>query len=240
MYRPRMPKTTTVLKATRRKAAATPDAIYERVVNAVLSHALPPGTQMVEERLAAVFGVSRTKVRHALARLAHDGIVTVFPNRGAFVTRPTIEQAHEVFEARRLIEPALIAKVAERALPAQVKRLREHVAAEERARSGEDRSALVRLTGEFHLMVVEMAGNAVLARTMREIETLTSLVIVTFDSPHAESCPENEHAALVDAVEARDARRASTLMRHHLDHVEAGLNLSAREPADVDLAAVLS
>jgi len=123
---------------------------------------------------------------------------------------------------------------------AQVKRLREHVAAEERARAGEDRSALVRLTGEFHLMVVEMAGNEVLARTMREIETLTSLVIVTFDSPRAESCPENEHSALVDAVEARDARRASQLMRHHLDHVEAGLNLSAREPADVDLAAVLS
>ena len=58
-------------------------------VNGDLSNAgCRPGRSSVEERLAAVFGVSRTKIRQALARLAHDGIVTVFPNRGAFVTQP--------------------------------------------------------------------------------------------------------------------------------------------------------
>jgi DNA-binding GntR family transcriptional regulator len=228
------------LRASRQRKRATPDNIYERVMNAILSHELPPGTQLVEERLAAVFGVSRTQVRHALVRLAHDGIATVFPNRGAFVTRPTVVQAREVFEARQLIEPEIAAKLARRATAAQVRRLREHVAAEERARQARDRGGLVRLTGEFHLALVEMAGNGVLMRTMREIEALTSLVIVTFDSPRAESCPEHEHAALVDAIEARDAARAAKSMRHHLQHVEAGLNLGAREAAEVDLAAVLS
>lgn len=223
-----------------RRKAATPESIYERVMHAILSHQLPPGTQLVEERLAAVFGVSRTQVRHALARLAHDGIATVYPNRGAFVTRPTVAQARDVFEARRLIEPELAAKLARGAGAAEVVRLRAHVAAEERARQAGDRGGLVRLTGEFHLALVEMAGNGVLMRTMREIEALTSLVIVTYDSPRAGSCPENEHAALVDAIEAHDARRAAQLMRHHLEHVEAGLNLAARDAAEVDLAAVLS
>jgi DNA-binding GntR family transcriptional regulator len=228
------------LRASGRRKAATPDSIYDRVMNAILSHELPPGTQLVEERLATVFSVSRTQVRQALARLAHDGIVTVYPNRGAFVTRPTVEQAHEVFEARRLIEPAIAAKLARKASAAQVRRLRDHVAAEERARQAGDGGGLVRLTGEFHLALAEMAGNGVLMRTMREIETLTSLVIATFDSPRAESCPEHEHAALVDAIEARDSAQASELMRRHLDHVEAGLHLAARARVTVDLAAVLS
>jgi len=81
---------------------ATVDAIVQRVLGAILSHQLPPGTQLVEERLAAVFHVSRTKVRQALARLAYDGIVTVFPNRGAFVSSPTIDEARALFEVRRV------------------------------------------------------------------------------------------------------------------------------------------
>ena len=55
------------------------DVIYERLLGAILEHRLPPGTKLGEERLAAVFGVSRTQVRQALARLTHDRIVTVLP-----------------------------------------------------------------------------------------------------------------------------------------------------------------
>ena len=87
------------------------------MLNAILEHRLRPGTQLVEERLAAVFGVSRTKIRQAIARLAHDGIVTVFPNRGAFVTSPGRDEAREVFEARRLIEPGLVRRLAATTAP---------------------------------------------------------------------------------------------------------------------------
>ena len=70
------------------------------------SIACPRRTKLVEEKLASVFGVSRTKIRLALARLSHDGILTTEPNRGTFVSSPTIEQARQVFVARRLLEPA--------------------------------------------------------------------------------------------------------------------------------------
>src|SRR5260221_3179694 len=100
-------------KGRRKKATpASVETIVERVLGAILSHQLPPGTQLVEERLAAVFHVSRTKIRQALARLAHDGIITVIPNRGGFVSSPTVEEARAVFEARRLIEPHLVERLA--------------------------------------------------------------------------------------------------------------------------------
>ena len=64
------------------------DEIHERILDAIHERRLLPGTQLVEEKLASIFGVSRTQIRQAITRLAHDGIVTVYPNRGAFVSQP--------------------------------------------------------------------------------------------------------------------------------------------------------
>ena len=66
------------------------DEISERILQAIWEHRLPPGTKLVEEKLSEVFGVSRTKIRLALARLSHDSILTVEPNRGTFVSSPTV------------------------------------------------------------------------------------------------------------------------------------------------------
>jgi len=216
------------------------DGIYQRVLNAILEHQLPPGTQLVEERLASVFGVSRTKIRQALARLAHDSIVTVVPNRGAFVSSPTVEEAREVFEARRLIEPDLVRSVARSATAAQIARLRQHVALESAARAARDKRSIIRLSGDFHQIIAETAGNAFLARAMRELETLTCLVIILYDAPNVPSCPYHEHSDITDAVEAHDGDRAAALMLEHLNHVESSLDLKQAVAGDIDLEAVFS
>ncbi|MEP6655694.1 MAG: GntR family transcriptional regulator [Betaproteobacteria bacterium] len=214
--------------------------MYQRVLSAILEHRLPPGTQLVEERLAGVFGVSRTKIRQALARLAHDSIVTVFANRGAFVSSPSVEEAREVFAARRLIEPDLIRRVAHSATPAQVARLREHVALESAARRANDKRSIIRLSGDFHQIIADMAGNAFLARAMRELETLTCLVIILYDAANVPSCPYHEHSGITDAIEARDEARAVELMLEHLNHVESSLDLSPVGGSEIDLEAVFS
>jgi DNA-binding transcriptional MocR family regulator len=96
----------------RRKTQATskPEAaqrIYEHIVRAVEEHRLPPGTKLGEETLADLFGVSRARVRQALHHLSLRHIVTLHPNRGAFVAEPSIKEARAVFAARRLVEPPL-------------------------------------------------------------------------------------------------------------------------------------
>src|SRR5579872_1818109 len=92
--------------------------LYRAVLEAVVEHRLPPGAKLTEEQLGAVFGVSRTIVRSALQALAHDHIVTIARNRGAFVSAPSIADAHDVFFGRKLVEAAIAREVALRIAPA--------------------------------------------------------------------------------------------------------------------------
>ena len=223
-----------------RAALPSVDAIHQRVLTAIVEHRLPPGTKLGEERLAGVFGVSRTQIRQVLERLAHDNIVTVQPNRGAFVSSPTVEEAREVFAARRLIEAELIRQATRLATAADVKRLRGHVARESAARAANDKRAIVRLSGEFHQLIADIAGNRFLAKTMRELETLTCLVIILYDGPNVPACPYHEHSGLADAIEARDADRAATFMVEHLRHVESALNFERGADGEIDFDAVFA
>lgn len=209
-------------------AALSVDQIHERILTAILEHRLPPGTQLVEHRLAELFDVSRTKIREAIGRLVHDRIATNFPNRGAFITSPTPDEVREVFATRRLIEPELVRLAAQKATARQLASLRAHVAREAKARAGSNRYALMPLTGEFHLLIAEIAGNGFLLRTLRELESLTCLGIILFDAPGSDSCPQDEHERLLEAIEARDADAAAELMLHHLRHIEQGLKLAPR------------
>jgi DNA-binding GntR family transcriptional regulator len=213
------------------------DEIYEKIYVAILEHRLHPGTKLVEERLAEIFDVSRARVREVLARLAHERIVELYPQRGAYVAKPTIEEANDVFEARRLIEPALLRRLVQTSTPETVARLRQHQELEMDARRRDDKRAIVRLSGEFHTLLADLAGNTALARSMRELSTLTCLVIFLYDAPTATSCRADEHSQIIDAIARRDAPRAEKLMLEHLDHIESSLRLDS--PAEeVDLEAI--
>ncbi len=220
--------------------ASLREAIYGRIWRAVLEHRLPPGTKLVEDRLAELFSTSRAQVRDVLGRLAGEGIVDMVPNRGAFIASPTPEQTREVFEARRLIEPALVRRLAGRRDMAAMALLRGIVSEEQVARASADRPTIVRLSGAFHIELARLAGNRMLAHTMRELASLTCLAIFLYDAPHATACREDEHEQLLDAIERRRAERAVALMLLHLDHIENSLHLAPRPDGPVDLAAALT
>jgi DNA-binding GntR family transcriptional regulator len=219
---------------------ASVDTISEKLLLAIWEHRLRPGTKLAEEKLAEVFGVSRTKIRLALGRLANDGILTVEPNRGTFVASPTVEQARHVFQARRLIEPALVRGLAGQLRKDQVARLRRSVALESEARVRNDRRATIRLSGEFHLLLAELGQNPYLVRSMRELCSLTCLVIALYDAPGMPACPFHEHETLIDAIERGDGETAAALMVEHLTHVEGTLRLEMPVDEEVDLREVFA
>lgn len=216
------------------------DEISERVLQAIWEHRLPPGTKLVEEKLAEVFGVSRTKIRLALARLSHDSILTVEPNRGTFVASPTVEQARQVFNARRVLEPALLRDLCGQVKRDQLARLRKNIAMEGEARDRDDRRATIRLSGQFHLLIAELGQNPYLHKCIRELCSLTCLVIALYDAPGMPACPHHEHHDIVDALEAGDAERACMLMIQHLTHVENTLRLEMPADEDIDFRAVFA
>ena len=218
--------------------------IYERIVSAILDHRLAPGTKLVEDKLAAACGVSRTRIRPVLVRLASEHVVTLVPNRGATIAQPGEEEAREVFEVRRLIEPRLVELFIARANAADMAALARCIDAEESARRAGDMHRAIRLSGDFHLQIAEGAGHATLARVLREMVSRTSLVLMAWSPAHAQpreeatACGCREHRALLDAIRLRDAREAGRRMRDHLRQLEAQLRFTPAPAAAPDLAAL--
>lgn len=231
-------KTSPKQKAVSPKRELSADEIVENISNAILEHRLVPGTKLGEDRLAAIYGTNRPRIREVLARLSHEQVVELVPQRGAFVAKPTVEQAREVFEARRLIEPGVLERLSQNFDDEKLRRLQEHLGAEEEARRTNDKHAVVRLSGEFHTLLAELAGNSLLARSMKELSTLTCLTISLYDAPTANSCRVDEHSAIVDAIRAGDLPLARKLMLRHLQHIEDSLDLNS-ESEEVDLESVL-
>jgi DNA-binding GntR family transcriptional regulator len=213
------------------------DEVYRRVYESVLAHQLRPGTKLPEEKLAAIFGVSRTKVRKVFARLEHEQVVEVIHNRGAFVAHPSVDQAADTLEARRVIEPAIAQSLAGKARRSDTDALRAHVESESDAVKRGDKPAYIRLSGEFHNLVAELAGNDVLARMLRELTARTSLTILLYDAGAGSDCMIDEHGLITDAIERHDAGAAGEIMARHLKDVESSLVFD-RAPGEVDLAAI--
>src|SRR5688572_23535778 len=154
----------------KRSASATSAAgVYDRIWNAIMDHSLPPETRLVEERLCEIFGLGRTRLRQVLQRLAHERVVTLMPNRGAIVSRPSIREAREVFAARRVLEAGIVQAFIDNATRADVKRIQDHVARERAAFVANDRRAMLKLSGDFHLVIAEIAGNSILIELLRDL-----------------------------------------------------------------------
>ncbi|HEY6741002.1 MAG TPA: GntR family transcriptional regulator [Lapillicoccus sp.] len=140
------------------------ERVYVQVKREILGGALPGGSFVTEGGLAEAAGVSRTPVREALLRLESEGLVRLYPKKGALVVPPSVDDAREVLEARLVIEEwAARAVWPHRAelLPAleiELDRMRATLATQDVAR-------LVEHDRRFHEIVVGAAGNAILART---------------------------------------------------------------------------
>lgn len=226
--------------------ALSDSEMYERVISAILDHRLPPGTKLVEDKLAAAFGVSRTRVRPVLVRLANEQVVTLTPNRGATIAQPSEQEAREVFEARRLIEPRLVELFIARAGKADIQCLKQCIADEDAARLAGDMRRAIRLSGDFHLHIAERAGHQTLGRILRELTSRTSLILMTYSPAHARereeatACGCREHRALLDAITLRDAPEAARRMHEHLTRLESQLQFTPPADAAPDLAALFS
>ena len=225
-------------------AAAAPggpqadDIVFEKIHQAIAYQQLPPGTRLREDAMSRILGVSRGRIRKALIRLADMGIVRIAPNKGASVTHPTVKEAREIFAARRAIEPTIMREVASRIGPAERRRLEQHIAREREAERERDRPAMIRLSGEFHLLLAEIADNATLSEFLRALLTRDALVIAAYEVPGQPSCSNHEHELILAALVAGDAERAVALMVEHIAHVEDRLDLDRRSRQPVDLAKV--
>ncbi|TNE36087.1 MAG: GntR family transcriptional regulator [Alphaproteobacteria bacterium] len=213
------------------------DLIHSQVFTAILEQRLAPGTKLAEDTLGQIFGVSRTVIRAVLQRLAHERIVRIHPNRGAFVAEPSPEEAHEVLEARRLIEEGIMRLAIQKCSPSDIAMLQDMVAAEQKSLDAGDHQVWVRQSGDFHLRLARIAGSETLTAYLRELISRTSLIIVQYQKGNLSSCACDEHLDIIDALSEKDEARAVTVMLDHLSTLENNLHLSGESPKS-DLYAI--
>lgn len=195
------------------------DAVYQGLRRAIIEQALLPGDKLPEDAIGDSFGVSRTLVRSALTRLAGEGLVEQRRNRGAAVASPSLASARDIFDVRRQLEDLAIRRLAGRLTPAQAATLRRHVE-RERSAAGRDGPESIRLAGEFHILLAEMTGNALLVRYIGEVVSRCSLILALYARPHSSDCAVSEHARLIEALEAGRVEEARQLMEHHIGAVQ--------------------
>ena len=219
-----------------RAPAGATQRISESITAAIVERRLMPGTKLAEQKIADIFKVSRTLVRQALNQLSRDRLVTLEPARGAHVAAPSVEEAHQVFEVRAMVETALVRHLASRVTDAQIAQLRAHLAAEQEAVSRTDVPGRTRLLADFHVVLARMIGNEVLAQMLADLLSRSSLISLMYQSAHSAEHSQQEHVQIVDALARRDVRAAVRLMEQHINSVERNLRLDPRTP---DLSAAL-
>jgi len=223
-------------RATPGTTPTTTQRIVDSITAAIVERRLMPGTKLAEQRLADIFSVSRTVVRQALNQLSRDRLITLEPARGAFVATPSVEEAHQVFELRQLLEGAMMRLLVERVTTVQIAELRAHLKAEQEAIALNHVAERTRLLAHFHSLLARMTGNQVLEELQADLLSRSSLISLMYQSSQSAAESSAEHKAIVDALERRQLQVAVELAESHIEQVERNLRLDPRAP---DLAEAL-
>ncbi|MDF2621520.1 MAG: transcriptional regulator, GntR family [Xanthobacteraceae bacterium] len=201
--------------------------IEEAILSAILAGRIAPGTRLGEQKLADLFGVSRTRVREAMMRLETRGVVQVSARRGWYVVEPSAEEAREAFQTRRVIETGLLQTVRE-VPPRVLASLKKHVAMERQVIEAGDVSSRACLLGDFHIHLADALGNRLLTEIIRDLTARTTLISMLYQPTEKAEESSHDHEGIVAAMEAGDLAEAARLMDEHIGKVEAGLDLTAR------------
>ena len=224
-----------------RATKADPDkdaAIHDAIGRAIMEGRLKAGMKLAEHKLAESFDVSRERIRKVLHRLAAERRIEIIPNRGARVPQPSLVEIKAVYEAHRVLEAGVLVQLVRILDDAILARLDAHLAEERLAALNGDRAASVRLSGAFHIHLVDALDNVELSRFLRDLLSRSSVMVSVYEPANQSICGVDEHGAIVEALRTRDVQRAIDLSRHHFIHVEQRLRLEIKDEPRSDLATI--
>lgn len=205
------------MNATRIAPIALYQEVAERLRQRIFSHELPPGTWVDEQALAEHYGISRTPLREALKVLAAEGLVTLKPRRGCYVTEISERDLDEVFGVMSLLEGECARLSAQKAGEADLARLRSIHAELEQAAAAADIDGFFEANQAFHLALQEIGDNRWLLHVIEDLRKVIKLS--RHHSLFSEGRLEQslaEHRDILQALLARDGARAEALMRKHI------------------------
>jgi DNA-binding GntR family transcriptional regulator len=205
------------------------DWVCDELREAIVNLRLRPGEPLREAALAEKLGVSKTPLREAFARLEQEGLVETTSFKGAVVTGYSERDLKEIYELRALLEGAAARSAAEHADDATLRALRDVLDRSRALRDAGDLVGLAELLGRFDLIVYSQVTNDRIGALIDNLRAhLTRIGRLTEDIPGRVEASVEEHAAIVDAILARNPDEAERLMRVHIASVLAD-QLATRE-----------
>lgn len=207
------------------------DRAYAHTKGRILDGEYAQGRLIGEGEVSDAVGVSRTPVREAFLRLEAEGMLQLYPKRGALVVPISAADVEDVMETRLLIERFAIGRVIELDLDLSAA-LEQAIAAQERHAETEDTFAFVDADREFHRVFVAATGNAIVLRThdsLRDQQNRMGLAAMSAGSDRMRRILD-QHRAIVAAVGRRDAAEAEALIDSHLEETLSLLRRAARVP----------
>ncbi len=189
------------------------ESAYVRIREAIREGGLAPGERLTEVDLAARFGVSRTPVRQAIARLEAEGLLTHEARRGLTVTRPDHQQVVELYVMREVLEGAAARLAAQHASETEIAAMAEIVEGEPAAFG--DGAALATVNQRLHGLLYLAAHNRYLLRSLEQLGATMSLLPTLLTRGGRAEQAHAEHRAMLKAIVKRDGDAAEAAARKH-------------------------
>ncbi|MGW2563315.1 GntR family transcriptional regulator [Streptomyces sp. NPDC001514] len=202
-------------------AAPAAERVYTHIKQAVLDRRYEGGTLLTEGELAEAVGVSRTPVREALLKLEMEGLLKLYPKKGALVLAVSAQEIADVVETRLLVEEFAVRKAVP-APPRLLARLEELLAEQKQRAEAGDLAAVAATDRSFHAEIVRNAGNQILSRLYDQMRDRQLRMGVAVMHSHPDRIAKNiiEHAEILDRIRAGDAQGAAVCVRQHLSWVK--------------------
>ncbi|MFZ0906460.1 MAG: GntR family transcriptional regulator [Mycobacterium sp.] len=214
---------------------AAKDRAHDYVKRQVLTGAFPGGELISEGEVAAALGMSRTPVREAFLRLEAEGLLRLYPQRGALVVPVSSEEARAVIEARLVLEQFAVAKVVSRgpaARTAVFERLSAELQRQRDAAAKADWEEFSDADRAFHDVILQESGNAIVSgfySSLRDRQMRMNRELVMHEERITTIMAE--HRVIAEAVRDGDLQRTEEIVRTHLASTMRTLGLAVEHPA---------
>jgi len=211
----------------------TADQIYHHLRNAILFWQVLPKEPISENRVSGMFGVSRSPVRTAIARLAEEGLIDVFPQRGTFVAPIRLQAVREAQFARLALEVALVCEAADKWTPAHAQALGESLTRQVRHAEARDVTGFYAENETFHLIIARAAGLEGVWKMIQSVKALWDRVghIANRNPEHLQSVIA-EHEGVVLALQKNDREAARAAMTVHMSSLASAIERLRPEHPD--------
>lgn len=191
---------------------------YERVRRDIISCVIAPGSEISEAQLCSHYKLGKAGVRVALTKLSHDGLVRAIPRRGYRVVPVTLQDLHDVFELRLMLEPAAARMAAGRVNTNELKAYDEVCRSGYQPGDAKSTSRFLEANKAFHVTIAQAAGNARLAAAIEHLlDEMTRLLHLGLGLRKGPQDVQHEHRSLVKALARGDGESAQRICREQIE-----------------------